>query len=345
MDRTTLTASTVALALGLGLVTTEAGAAPPIVRAESTCPTLVWSSRTFVDLLRVELRADHVEVTTDGNVQDAPIVTATPETCGDGARGATIVLRRGEQRTERYVELSDVPANAKARVLALAAADLLRANFAASAPPPPAAPAPFELHVVVDAPPAPAVVAATPILVPPAPPPPPPRALTLSLTGEARSFPSASTGLFGGRLSLASPLGRWFSLGVDADVGAGSARDALGSVTTLVLGGAVGVALAAGPDAFRVHLGPKLEVDWVRFAASGNLATTLASAADSAVVLLMLSATAHVRVIGGLYGLIGLDAGASLRGYEARADGRTVAGVIGPMLGLRIGIAWSPGTP
>lgn len=333
-----------ALALAVVLFAEASWAAPPAIQAQTSCPALAWSGRAFVDLLRVELKADRIDVTVDGSVQDAPILVTQPDGCTDAARGATLVLRRGDQRSERHVDLADVPANAKARVLALAAADLLRAAFAAPvapAQPPP----PMELHIVVDAPP-PAPPRTIVVPAPPPPPPPPPaRAFTLALAGEARSFPSANTGLFGARATLAAPLGHYLVLGVDGDFGAGSARDALGDVSTLVVGGGVGVAFAAGPEALRFHLGPKLEVDWVRFSPNAALATTVASVADSVVALLALSATMHVLVAGGVHALIGIDAGAALRGFEARADAHTVTGIVGPVLGLRVGIAWSPGMP
>lgn len=335
------------MGIALGIVgSRDASASPPVVRAETACPGLAWSGRAFVDLLRVELKADGIDVELDGSVQDTPTLAATPDVCTDAAHGASVVFRRGEQTLERHVDLTDVAGNARARVLALAAAELLREAFASpptSTPtPPPNAPVrSVELHVVLDPSPPSAIAPSSRPVSPPA----AAHAFTISLAGEARALPAGPAGLFGARAGIAAPLGRTFVLSVDAAFGRGASRDVLGEVSAFVAGGSVGVAVAAGPDALRIHAGPRLEVAWAHVDAAAATLSTAAFSADSALALLTLSATAHVLIGSGLHVLVGVDAGATLKGFEARADGRTVTGFVGPLLGVRIGFAWSPGVP
>lgn len=327
----------------------QAHAEQPVttVYATNACTVASWTQGPFLELLRVELAAEHVEVTSTGvPPEDAARLMAVPDACRERALGATLTFTRGSDHKERHVDLTNVAPNAKARVLALAAAELLRTALApplpapapapAPEPVPPAPAAPIVLHITLDAPPAPRA--------------PPPAAGNvaapfLSLVGEARTFPRGAAGLFGGRVALSIPLRPAVALTLDLGAAFGGAQDPLGDISSLLAGGSVGVALVAGPPGVRFLVGPRVDFDWAHFRGHAYASTTLESSADSAAAFALLSATTHVAVDGHLWATLGLDAGLSLYGYGARADGRHVVDVLGPTLGVRVGLAWGPRVP
>lgn len=327
--------------MGIGAffaIASSARADAPVVRAEAPCPEVVWSSAALVELLRVELATENVTLAPDDPTA-AVAVSATPDVCGDRARGATLVVTRGGNRIERWVDLANVAPNARARALALAAVAVIREMLALPAPS-----NTITVHVEVVAPPPPPLA---PKPLPPAVPSPPPepvRAFALSLAGEARMFASAGTGLFGARIGTSVPLGPMVLL-ADAGASFGTTEDALGSVEVTAAGGGLGVALSTGSERFRLLAGPRLELDWIRFAATANAPTTVASRDTSAALLVTLTGVGLVALGHGVWATIGLDAGTTLLGFTAIAGTRPVAGVDGPLLGLRIGASWSSGLP
>ncbi len=296
------------------------------------CSAASW--RPFFDQLAVELADDHVTIVAEGS--DAALaLQLDADACGPNAVRATLTATKdGAAPVSRTVPLDGVATDARARVLALAAAELLRAARALrpSAPEPKA----IELRVHFDPP-----ASAPP---PPPPPPPPARGFVLGATAEARVAPLVGSGFFGARFAFAAPIGPVLAFTADAGFGVARAHDVLGDVTSFFAGGAVGLALAAGPPGFRLHVGPKLEVD-----ALGARGTALAGATGASlvapVVLGLASATLHARVTPALLALVGFDAGVTLLGYRVDADQRTVGGLDGPILGLRIGLGFGPGVP
>ena len=311
------------------------------VYAANACKSASWAQGPFLELLRVELATEHVKVESTGTPpDDAAQLTALPDACTERATGATLTFTRGTDHKERHVDLTTVAPNAKARVLALAAAELLRNALTPPVPVPVPVPDPvarIDLHITIDPAPAPAPT-------PRPQPPPPPAAIAsapfVSFVGEARTFPRGATGLFGGRVALSVPLHPMVALTFDLGGGYGGAQDPLGDISSVLVGGSVGVALVAGPRTVRFLVGPRIEVDWAHFQGIAYAPTTFESSADSAAALAILSATTHVAVDGHLWATLGLDAGLSLYGYGARADARHVADVLGPTLGIRLGLAW-----
>lgn len=315
------------------------------VYATNGCKSASWAQGPFLELLRVELASEHVRVeSSDAPTKEATLLTALPDACAESSVGATLTLTRGDDRRERHVDLANVAPNARARVLALAAAELLRTALAAPLPTLPPPTTPVTLHITIDTVPAPAPVTE------PVPAPAPatrtaPPAPLLSLLAEARTFPRGAASLFGARLGLSLPLLPIVALTFDLGAAYGGAHDPLGDVASVLVGGSVGVALVGGTPAIRVLVGPRIELDWAHFAGNPASPTTLASSADSPAALALLSATAHVAVSGHVWATVGVDAGLSLYGYGAQADGRQVTDISGPTLGIRIGLAWGPRVP
>ena len=95
----------------------------------STCGDLPWASDAWADLLRVELAADGTRTVVvpagEPTPPDAPRVRLEPDACNASARSATLTLETGTQRIERAVDLTQVEPRSRARVLALAAAELV----------------------------------------------------------------------------------------------------------------------------------------------------------------------------------------------------------------------------
>jgi len=85
--------------------------------------------------------------------------------------------------------------------------------------------------------------------------------------------------------------------------------------------------------------GPRIEAGFASFHGEAYSAETRASVVTSPVVLLLLSVTACVPIVGRLSGFAAFDAGTTLYSYGARADNRVVSAFEGVMLSPRIGLA------
>ena len=323
--------SQVALALVLGVTFfAEVARAEPKVAVTSSCAT-VW--RPFLDQLAIELSEEGIKIESDGT--DAELALRLDATdCGTGGAPATLrASAPGHGERSRRVELAGIAPETRSRVLAMAAAELLRGilHEPAAAAPAPAAratpPSPVVLTLHFD------------------PPPPPPSAsrspLALGLAFEVRSFPTTSTTFGGARLAFDLPITRSFVLTVDGGVAAAQQADALGSVSFVTAGGGVGLALRADVGPLRVQLGPDVELDAL-FVRGTPAPGVSAIARTVPIVLLGARADLFARVAEGFQLVVGLDAGGPLLGYRAEADTRAVGGIVGPMLGVRLGFAWSP---
>jgi hypothetical protein len=300
----------------------------------STCGALPVAGGAWVDLLRVELAADRVQVrSNDGAAPPpaAPRVALETSPCDGSPATATLTYSAGEVRRSRTVGLADIEPVARPRVLAMAMAELVRSGMAASVSAPPVAHADLDVRVRFEA--APPVPAES-------------RGPALSLgwfaAAETRAFPQAAGGMFGARTGSHVPLTSWIEWVADAGVLFGSAHDALGDIdgTAATLGtGLLGV---GGTSGLLLGVGPRVEagVGWFRGHATAPGAT--ASRATSPLALVALSAEASFRVRGPLWGWLALDAGTSLYGFDGLADNRHVSDFGGPMVSARIGVLWAP---
>jgi hypothetical protein len=350
----------VAVSLGVIAAAARADDAPAshpaniAVRA-SPCRDLPWSESAWVDVLRVELAADGISVASAApSVASGPTVALDPATCAATAESATLTFTFGQTRRSRVVALADVGPEARARVLAIAAAELVRAALASTRTAASAAPAAvpgasadaapsaaptlrLEVDVRVRSPPS-ASASATHADTDPLPPSP----LAISLAAEARSFPAGNAGLFGGRAAARWSFPGWFALAIDAGALFGEARDPLGGVDETLASAGVSFLGQGGTERAVFGVGPRIEAGVAWFRGRAFDASTIASSVSSPVLFLALTSFASFRIAGSWSGLAALDAGTSLSSYGARADDRQVARFAGAMISARTGLAWAP---
>jgi len=327
--------------MGSGTVAAEqpapAGAQGVLVQPV-TCGELPWSASAWLELLRVELSADGIEVrSADANAtSESPVVAVEPAKCDQTERTATLTFVSGDIRLTRNLDLADVEPIARPRVVAIALADLIRSGVVAQAPPPPAPPSDpirLDVHVRLEAPRAP-----PPILLKPSA---PASSLALFAGAETRLFARGNAGLVGARGGAQVQPIREAALVIDASGLAGSARDPLGEIRETVATLGVSLLGTGGTHGASFGVGPRIEagLGWFRGHADGPLVR--ASSTSSPLVFFSLSAIASFPIWPPYSGFMGFDAGTSLYGFSARADQHEVSDLGGPTLSVRIGFLWS----
>ncbi len=333
-----------ALAAGWGSVAQAEGpeGGPPesisvISVTPSTCGDLPWTGAAWTELLRVELAADgtrvHVARANDPAKAGAPRMRLEPEACDESARSATLTLELGTDRIERAVDLAQVESRTRARVLALAAVELIHASRARLAMEAANAPAQEEPHL-----PTRLVAMGLPDHEPE------PRRVHpfgLFAAGDGRVFVEGGAALLGARVGARVPLLGWSALVIDGGFLLGAARDPLGDVDAALASVGLGALAMGGSDRVSLGVGPRIEVGLASFTGHAFAPTTAAASVASPLVVLSVSGLASLRIAGAWSGLIGLDAGSTLYSYGARADGRKVSDFAGPMVGLRLGLMWN----
>lgn len=295
--------------------------------------------RAFLDQLRVELAQDGVRVSL-GDTEGKPRLGVDADACTETSTHATLTLGGAMADKRREVDLSSVLPSAKARVLALAAVELLRGALASQTSAAPNARSPIDLRLSLQAEPARATESATPS-PPPEPPTPTP---TFALVGEVRVVPETSAALAGPRASLLVPAGP-LAFSLEAATGFGEAHAPGGGVDSLFVGGALGLGRTVGPSWLRVSLGAKLEVDYLLFKGISSTSSVRASSSGSPGALASLYATAYFALAPHAWGVVGIDGGETLYGYRALADGSVATGLLGPVVSVRLGVAFGANGP
>jgi hypothetical protein len=272
------------------------------------CPIAPLSVPAFVDSLRVELAGR-------ARAPGATLVTLAIEPCDAAtARVHVGVTIDAHPAGERDVGLEDVAAEARPRVLALAVAELIRAQPSLT---PAASP-------TAAAPPRPAAIETRP-------------EGSLAADAVLELLPNRDTKLWGGRLSASLARPRW-SLGFFGEALAGEHGYDLGDVALQ----SFGAGLAAGPrwTAGRLTLGAAVvgALGWTRIqghasepgvtagAGSGLTTAVRARVALSSIVVRVVSVRAFA------------EAGWMARGFDARVDGVRAAGLSGATLVFGLGL-------
>jgi hypothetical protein len=167
---------------------------------------------------------------------------------------------------------------------------------------------------------------------------------SLFAAAETMVFPQGSAGLFGARGGLQTRLIHEAALRIDAGVLAGNARDPLGAIheTIGTLGASLFAMSSGGAHGIAFGVGPRVEAGIGWFRGQAGDPRTSASSARSALLFVALSGMASFRIGGPWSGLVGIDAGTSVYGFDARADGRTVSELEGAMMTIRVGFLWNP---
>ena len=293
----------------------------------SACAAPPWEPGPWLDLLRVELAADGVTVRAASEPDRAGAsVTLDATTCDDPASSATLSFVSGAIRQTRTLDLRDIAPVARARVVAIAMADLVRSGLAAPDVKTPA-PQPRSAELVVR----------VELVAPETREPHTPERTRLFAAGESRVFGQGAT-LFGGRVGVAIPMEPHVGLVLDGGGLADTSYDPLGAIDTTVATLAASVLLTGGAYGASFGVGPRLDGGLGWFHASATTPSTRASEATSGLAFLSLSAIASFPVAGWFSGFASIDAGTTLYGFSARADDRHVSDISGATLALRIGV-------
>lgn len=345
-----LSVSALVAAALVGVTHVEEARAEELLRvAPAACSAVPFDPAAFESLLGIELAESGVVIASAGrSTLFVDVVGCDPS----GATPVTLTFS-GPPARSRAVALGDVEPSVRARVLALAAAELVTTSIATR---PPADPTPV-VRPAPDAPPLSAPPMSAPVgptlpagSAPWSPPSAEPRAarpkmrsFTASLAFAMRGFPLDDTSLMGlelrGSIKLAGPLRfRTAVLGLYA-------RDVSDLGTAHLAGGAgaVGLSLGVRGDVAGFDVGPRLDVGGVLLeghAAPG--ATLLSDDTAAPFVGLGLDAEADLWVSPGFLVVMGIEAGGALAGAEGNVGGVPVIGASGPYFGLRLGVGIAP---
>ncbi|APR78886.1 Hypothetical protein A7982_04233 [Minicystis rosea] len=344
---------------------------PARVRFEPpACAAGPFDVTAFVALLQIELREDGVawDPSGDATKEDASqawlAIEVTP--CDAGAREAVLTIGATSTRktVRRTVFLGDAPAPLRSRLLALAAAELVRSSWreiapavVASTPITPPAPS---TTVPISTPRAPALdpsitmgpqaapqtapltLCAPPPASPPALPSPPAR-LHLSAAADVRAL-VGHLHAEGGRIGASIALSSRVPLRLTLDGGAlfGTSFDRLGSVSVRIVSGALGLAGQVSIARAVLEIGPEVELGGVWAEGHAFDPAVRESHGSAFIVASSLAVTARARLGDRFWLSAALRGGALLRGVMLLAEDREAGGVAGAMLGSRVGIGFDP---
>ena len=331
-------------------------AMPSRVRVESTpCAVGPFDARAWGPLLRNELETDGVETvdvnpTTPDTTAPLAVIRVEFARCDETSTEAAVTIddELTDKTVRRVVALDDIAAEGRARALALAIAELLRASWielaiersqAAEAPAPQAIRRAMLLRV------RPRGESAERGAQPPAQPAarPEARRLWIGAGVDLRTFPGQSGALLGGRVVFdwrpweRGPL----RLRADAGWAAGTALATRGEIEMNLVSAGVGVMFGGGDDRIDLAVGARLEGGWAWV--SGTAATAAAVGADGSDAVLLATVTATLRVALSARWSAALDvsAGQTLRYVTVSAGEERVAGLRGPALSVGLGVGAS----
>jgi hypothetical protein len=307
---------------------------------------------SFLGILTAELRADGVDrvvVGVDTTGPDEPRALAsialTTASCDASVSEFDVAIEDAatDKRVARRIALGDVAPPARARALALAVAELLRASWleltVPDAPPPQAPVAPVvraavarRIAATVPAAPAASLAGEGSRLRP--------RTTGISVAGVWRAYPSTDTAMAGGRVSIATPfLAESLLVRFDAGAAFGAARDVLGDVTTGLASAGGAVVFATPRDAmFGFAAGPRLEAGLAWASGTATVSTTSSSSGSGFVASASLLSVVSFRIAPTWWLAFELEGGGVISPFEARADARRVSATEGAMLGVALGL-------
>lgn len=353
-----------------GTAWAEGGAAPASLtpaRARlrlPACPFLPFDRDDLIATLRVELLDHGTELQPDDQGVDSDpgavaLVSVDAPTCV----GTEIRIRVADEATGQAAEtslgLSDRALEERARILALAIAELLRSSWR-------------DLHAATFEPPlSPGREAvaepAPPTQVAPAQPGPDLEALRreagasaleeldrrerlalaqlhavrVTATLQASAFPMVHGGLLGVRAGASLRLHRRLPLRLDLDLGYGfgGASTQIGDIDVHSLLGGVGLLFDGGSSRVRGVVGPRLELGWGWAIGAPEAPGVLGGKVDGFVLSVVLDGGVHVRLATRLWLLVHVIAGWTPVSLEPLAEGLLIGGIGRAVLGARIGLA------
>lgn len=302
-----------------GLAAESTDQSRPVEISGPSCKAEAFPTVAFFDSLRVELAGRGLSCCTVSDPAAAPVsgdtLRVSLEIVPCAAETTTVQVRVSGSPdvppVEHQVSLADVAPSARARALALAAAELVRSFGQGPVQPKPAP--------QVSAQPSPPVTPA-----------PAPMASRISLhaEGQVRMLPTRNTTLWGGRLRLTVP---WRMLYAQVDLGGDttSAKTDLGTVSLHSVSLGLGLGPRFAGRTLILDLGPRFELGraWIRGETSASDVT--AGRGGGTVATLGLRAALQTPAENRLRPGIAFEAGGVLRGTRGESDGHTVVGITG----------------
>jgi hypothetical protein len=361
LGATCLLSSASARAQGVTGEASETAAMPArVVLSPPSCNEALVGE-TLLRMLRVELAGDgveRVELATPGGEDEVALARVSIEAarCEPGASEFLVTVDDVATRksVRRAVDLSDVPTANRARALALAVAELVRASWleltlpdvpSVTAPVPQPVRDAVRLRAAAGATPGARGGRGTARWIP-----------LVGLALEGRTFLSAATNAAGFRavVGVTPPWGGdtlRVRLRLDGGVAFGNGASLLGDVGVTLATGALAVTFGRGTTV-GFECGPRVELGAVYVRGDitpGRDATGITADADAGFI-------ASVGALAALRGRFGSALTASLEaelgwvfgGIDARAVDRVsgsdvrAAGVFGPSVGIRLGFGWEP---
>ncbi len=316
------------------------------------CAQDLVEQEQVVEALIVELIEDEVTVGGSGSEGTPPESTAVIVVDAPSCERAFLVvtLRResGEAAPPETVDLTDRPFPDRARLLALALAELIRSSWPAlSRREPPPEPATGDEEPPPPATPAPCVPSPCPPAVRPPPPPPRPSRFFGELMLDGRLYPSFQGMGVGGRLALWLRLvsGVPLLLGLDGGYRYGEASNDQGEVTSHHAFGALVVIVEGGSPTIRGHAGLRLELGraWL-IGAPADPKEWGGGRLDGFVLTPTLTVGARIALGRGMWVVAAFEVGYVAYGLEPmnNEDQRLKGGLGGMVAGLSLGVAYWP---
>lgn len=331
-----------------------------VTLVQLACESAAYDLRELPALLKVELSAlgiDQLAVHTDDAQLGAgePGLALLRVSCGDTPDSVTLLLAdvASGKQVRRQMLVSDVQPAARARALAIAAAELLESSWTellgsragasegAGLPEAVAAKLRVRLRATLGAP------AATDRPTQAVPPSAAPRSgearSALDLAGLARAFPGRGTGLVGAHVALLLALTHGLQLSLDAEALFGSQEltDAQGPVGTMHLSWyTAGLGLSwVSASVPALAVGPLVRAGYALASGTSSRAGKQAQSDGGFVTVFGLAASLRAPLGGGWSALLALDAGYLPTGVVFLADLARAAGMAGVTVAVRIGVS------
>lgn len=320
------------------------------------CDLAIVSDPAFLRVLGIELRGDGV-TTVDSVAHNAPLsegaslaliaIDALPCTEDATLLAITIDDLATQKSVRRTVDLSDIAADARARTLALAIAELLRASWAELALPDADAsmwPIPSEQREALVArlrmrEPTPAPPPSPVNVAPPLPNVRPDTTPTFFLDAslEETVFPSNARGLLGARVGFSVLIKELpLRLRLDAGFGRSVSHHPEGDISMNLFTGGVGIFLTSTRRFFFFEVGPRFQLGWGWENGDPASASVLGNGGGAVIAMLGLACAVGFRVQDSMFAVLGVEAGAVTAGLNGNIDGATRSAMAGEYINVRL---------
>jgi hypothetical protein len=309
------------------------------------CDPAPFDAKAFVLLLRIELqeggitRLDVVApgATLEGEDSVAK-VTMTAAPCTEAATRIDLAVDDAATKKTmlRTIAVGDVARDARARALALAVAELLRASWSELAlpnAPSPAVRVPEAVWGFATLHPATAdpQTAERPAT----------SSSALSAELAARFFPTYASALLGPRVafSVAPSAAVPLRLRLDGNLLLGTSYDPLGALHLGLATAGAAVLVGRAWRGFDVEVGPHVEVGWGWASGQAAAASTQTSSGGAVIVDASIALDLRFALGAAFWATVDLDAGTVFNSLGVQADSRLAGGMGGPVAGMALGVA------